>query len=481
MAEIYTHLILDKAEIDVEKVKKELTLQNKLADFARSMGHQLRGPEFLELFEDLGDRIAVPRNYRPAGLRAAIEDSRPEPKERPEITFYGKLRPDQSGAATTLMKGGWRRDKFLCLAPGRGKTALALWYAAQLKLKTLVIVDQDFLLVQWQKRIEQFLRIPRERVGRIQGQTHTIGEEITIAMLPTLRNRELSSEFTEQFGLVVADEAHVLGALEAQKVLPSFPGARLILTATPGRKDGFENVFLLHSCGEVHVDLDRAQSSLWVFVNLPELLSREQLDEYIDVGAGKRRRKARLRDVLYRRVPGLRNPVLQRPLYETAAGKSEEFNMQILTEVANAAKRGRNVLVLGSRVEQLLYLAHACCAAGIDASPVVGKISDEDREIGFRSQVIFATWQIAGKALDIDRLDTLILLYPTKDPLFLRQAAGRIDRVLEGKKRTVVVTYIHTAHGTFEKAKDEMLEIIPKIDKAAEIVLTERTCLTSQR
>ena len=44
----------------------------------------------------------------------------------------------------------------ISIPPGRGKTVLAIWIAAKLKLKTLVIVHKSFLMDQWKERIEMF-------------------------------------------------------------------------------------------------------------------------------------------------------------------------------------------------------------------------------------------------------------------------------------------------------------------------------------
>ena len=57
---------------------------------------------------------------------------------------------------------------------GRGKTVMALKIAAELGVKTLVIVHKTFLANQWIERIRQF--IPNARIGRIQGQTIDIDD-----------------------------------------------------------------------------------------------------------------------------------------------------------------------------------------------------------------------------------------------------------------------------------------------------------------
>jgi superfamily II DNA or RNA helicase len=106
----------------------------------------------------------------------------------------------------------------------------------------------------------------------------------------------------------------------------------------------------------------------------------------------------------------------------------------------------------------------------------------KDRKHVFQNnQVICATWQLASRALDLPRLDTLFLLFPTSDAEFLQQASGRIDdRAATGEKKPLVVTYCHkpldSREDWFAKtgrgrrgATYEMIETLKIVDKEATI------------
>jgi len=489
---LYSHLRVPKHLLDMRRVRAELTITNlKYAEKA-SMGYAMKEDDVpaILLYEEDNDYVILPRGYNPpwdargGGCRnrliaiPEIVDLRPEWPHVPGFRFKGELREYQYPAVNALRDV--QGDKLLCLGCGKGKTVLALWYAAALSKKTLIIVDQDFLINQWMRRIESYLGIKEKDIGRVQGNYWGVGRHITIAMIPTLRRRDLTAEFCDQFGLIIVDEAHVLGANQSQNLLPCFPGERLILTATPERKDGLHPVFLLHAGGlkPAYVDLSRDQSSQWYFINLPQVLSPEQLEEYIDVGKGKRKRRVQLAKALYKRMPQWPRPRFHRPTYETAAGVSVEFNLQILAEVFKAQATGRNVLVLGSRTDQLEALDTAAREEmGMDSSLVTGNVKADAREEAFKHQVIFATWQIAGRALDIERLDTLVLLYPTDDDGFLRQAVGRIDRLVEDKRKSLVIVFNHPTYDSIDRKTDAMRSTILEIDPGATIKTVSRACL----
>jgi superfamily II DNA or RNA helicase len=127
-----------------------------------------------------------------------------------------------------------------------------------------------------------------------------------------------------------------------------------------------------------------------------------------------------------------------------------------------ACAKGRNIIVLGGRKEQLKLLAARMLELGHDADLVIGTTKKKARTEAFNAQLIFATWQLASRALDIPRLDMLVLLFPTTDETFLKQAVGRTDR---SELETLVLTYSHNYNDTLKKREAEMVELVRRIDK----------------
>ena len=93
-----------------------------------------------------------------------------------DIKFSSKLRPNQIPVVEKFIKVAHETGGGIISVPcGFGKTVLALYLVAALKVKTLVIVHKEFLMDQWKERIEFFL--PNARVGKIQGDIVNIDDK----------------------------------------------------------------------------------------------------------------------------------------------------------------------------------------------------------------------------------------------------------------------------------------------------------------
>ena len=470
VAQLGSHLRVRKESVDLDKVQYDLWIQNLAYSKKKSLGYKLKTTDYsgIQLWEEDGDWIVLPRGYFPPFIRICpgcrdhgkclfpnpcvrVEDIRPKWDLLPGLTFRKGLRKDQEAAALSLVHT--EGDKQLCLGCGKGKTAIFLWYASIRSMKTLIIVDRDFLVDQWLREIKKFLWIPMEEVGLVQGSTRKIGKHFTIGLVHTITQQEFDKEFFDSFGLVGVDECHMLGAPTFSNVLPNFSGERVLLSATPSRKDGLSPVFLYHGGGlsSCFVDLTRTQSSSWFFLKLPPILSPKE----------EKSCKRRLPNGSY---------IIHRPIYESKAAKSLVFNKFIVDEVMKAAATGRNVLVLGSRVEQLQVLAEVV-GEHYECGLVTGVIKGDNRRAAFGKQILFITDKIGSRALDVPRLDTLFLLYPNHDSDFLRQTVGRIDREIAGKRNPLVVVFGHTM---LEKSVNKMAAAIREVDSEATITEIQR-------
>ena len=87
-----------------------------------------------------------------------------------------------------------------------------------LKVKTLVVVHKEFLVNQWKERIAQFL--PNAKVGKIQSNViNTKDKDIVIGMLQSISMKEYDESVFSDFGFVIYDECHHLGAEVFSKAL----------------------------------------------------------------------------------------------------------------------------------------------------------------------------------------------------------------------------------------------------------------------
>lgn len=468
--------------VDIEKVKKDLTFEDRAAYQAavqeairlRKAGANAKEPEkqYVTGYFEQDGRVYVPRAYELpllAGYHARVTQDPFEP-ERAEWPKYKKeLWDDQIPACDALLAPG---DKLLELGCGKGKTNIALWYAHIKGFRTLIVVDRIDLAQQWLERIcgtkEQGFRdglfdIKPRDVGRIYGGAFRVGQLVTIATIQTLAQQidEYPDEFYDQFGLVIFDEAHVIGSPGSfSAVPPMFQAERLGLTATPERKDGLTPLMRWHFGGQrsAYVDLERDNGATWVFKHLPTILNEAELEacyRWVNPAMFGRRGKA--------------VRVLAPAEFVSRVCEKDEFNDILVHDLTKAAQKGRNILVLGERVEHMHVLAERLQALGIDAAPVTSIQKRKARKENKQSQIILATHQLAGKGLDLPRLDVLFVLFPYDDVGRQRQEKGRIDRDMAGKRRPLVVTYCHDYIENYARKGDIMRERVSIIDPGAQV------------
>jgi len=167
-----------------------------------------------------------------SGLRVRLADAgvRPTDDLRPPALDAAwnlpALRWYQQAALAAWHRSGARG--VLALPTGSGKTIAALAAIAELAVATLVLVPTRVLLDQWATVLEAYGPRP---VGRLGDGDHRVAP-ITVATYASAIT--WAPRIGDQFGLVIVDEAHHVGAWCPSEVLEMLVApARLGLTATP--------------------------------------------------------------------------------------------------------------------------------------------------------------------------------------------------------------------------------------------------------
>ncbi len=138
------------------------------------------------------------------------------------ITFNGILRSEQQKAFDAIVayyKVHNKINGILKLATGAGKTVLGLYTIAATRLKTIIIVDNEDLLNEWERSIYEFTNLTKQNVGLIKGNVFDVNKSIVIASSQTLVSK-LKNDFDNfftvfdnaGFGLAIFDEAHATSA-----------------------------------------------------------------------------------------------------------------------------------------------------------------------------------------------------------------------------------------------------------------------------
>ena len=174
------------------------------------------------------------------------------PVERPsrdrlapiDYTFNTTLRSVQLAIRDDCLSRLNRRGCVLIsLYPGAGKTALSIYLASRIRLKTLIICHRIVLIEQWQHAISRFVESPR--IGFVK--TQRSAEKLKASLdndflLVNAQNvKSFGREAFQDVGLVIVDEIHAILAESLAECLHHLSPRYLIgLSATPERPDGMD-------------------------------------------------------------------------------------------------------------------------------------------------------------------------------------------------------------------------------------------------
>jgi superfamily II DNA or RNA helicase len=379
------------------------------------------------IFRESGQRIYMPRHFgeKAYGFAPKMRVSQGEEMIAP---FAGELRDNQVPVVNAYLEhvakdpdqGGGGLLELPC---AYGKTTLALYICAQLRVKTLVIVHKEFLLNQWIERIHQFL--PTARVGKIQGSTVDVdNKDIVIGMLQSLSMKDYPADTFTSFGLMVIDEVHHISSevfsCALFKVVTKYT---MGLSATMNRKDGTTKVFKMF---------------------LGDVVYKGERDEEHDVIV--RAIQYRSTDTEFSRVE---TDYMGKVKYSTmivklcAFSPRSEFILRVLSDMV-AENPEQQIMILAHNKSVLKYLHDAIRDREIaTVGYYVGGMKEAALKESEGKKVIIATYSMASEALDIKTLTTLIMATPKTD---IEQAVGRI---LRQKHTSPIVVDIIDSHEVF--------------------------------
>ena len=387
-----------------QEIKKELTVRPVTNE---AIGIPAPSFKVFRIGPTKDSPLLVPRYWALERFGPPSQDSRKPPVSCGSLNFVGKLRERQPEAFAAGIKAFEEHGGgVLSLAPGQGKTCMALAFSAHLKLRTLIVVHKEFLANQWRDRIQQFC--PGATIGRIQQGICDTDKDFVIAMIQTLCSRgedALPSRTFDQFGFLIVDEAHHIGAAAFSQAMFRFcPKYTLGLTATPERKDGLTRI-LYWFLGPEFFRVQRENQKT----------TRVEVIPYKDPAFKESPPVTRFGKI----------NMAQMVTDVTDLPRRNEFIIKIAKK---AAEGGRRVLILSDRREHCQFLL---ANFGSELSGLYyGGLKEAQLDESSRKRIIIGTFAMAQEGLDIPVLDTIILASPKSD---ITQAIGRIMRETPGK------------------------------------------------
>jgi superfamily II DNA or RNA helicase len=330
-----------------------------------------------------------------------------------DVEFKGKMRPYQQEAVDHVLE---HHDGVICAPTGSGKTIMALGLIAELGRSTLILVHTNALLHQMVERIEQFLGITPGIVG---GGRERPGP-ITVATVQTMLRRP-KDFLSQDFGLVILDEAHHCPASTFRKVIQRFPARyRVGFTATPERKDRLHPM-LFATVGPIIYRVD------------PDMLRAQGAILSIEVHP--------IQTNFYVEYKGDHVALVK------AISTDVDRNQLLLESISSHHRKCS--LVLTDRVQHAIQLTAQLNLAGTAPTAcMVGETPDATRADIFAAlqsgkvQILVATTALVGEGFDCPALDTLFLTIPTGNKQRLTQIIGRILRPHPGKATPIVVDFV---------------------------------------
>lgn len=397
--------LLNKKKL--EKIENDLFVEPKLAP-----PYNL-DTEPINLLHQTEKNIFVPRYY---GLEKFGEVENSMVSKSINISFNSSLKEKQIPIVDEIMtklketKGG-----VITLPCGYGKTVIALYIAAQLKLKTMILVHKEALKDQWIERIKQF--IGDIKVGEVQGKKVDTDADIIVGMIETICKKDYRGVNMENvfkdIGLLIVDECHHIASRMFSKCLYKIGANYTIgLSATPDRKDGLTHIIHWYLGPQlIRIDDRKCLETMAYQINY---FANDDLFE--------------VKNKYFRGKYTIDSIKMTSNMCEIESRNN--MIRDIIVKLLENPKR--NIMILSGRIEHINKLKDIVDkklkekGINIETKKYIGDCSKEERNSAENDgRVLFASYSIAAEGLDIPRLNTVILATPMKD---VKQSVGRIMR-----------------------------------------------------
>ena len=416
-------------------IEKSSLSPEKLIEIKSALTMEPKGPPAYQktnsfpIYAESRTRLYLPRAWGEEYFGPADANWLPDGIDLPvSLQPAGNPYDYQENIIQTIIDKGVRG--LLCVPCGKGKTFMALHIAGRIRKRFLVVVDKEFLLEQWKGEIASAL--PGARVGILRmdkAQVEPAQYDITICMIQTLSQRQWPENFFSGFGLAIFDECHHLGAAHFSKALHKVQTPYMLgLSATPQREDGLTKVFEAFLGKPIYWEKQRDPDESVV---VRAIHFNNDDNAYTDVPTDWKGTviTARLLTQLVSFAP--RNILIINLLKELIADSR------------------RYTLVLSERKSHLEWIEEGLKTMNASYGYYIGGMKQTDRDTNAADkQVLLATYAMASDALNIKKLNCVVLASPRKN---VEQSTGRILRQRpEERQLDPLIIDVIDSHGIYQ-------------------------------
>jgi len=386
-------------------------------------------PRVISCAEIVDGYLAIPRGclediqvlLQEYNVKLNIEDKR-QSGHRTNFIFEGTLNEGQEGALAGVLDADFG---VFVAPPGTGKTVLAIAAITKRKTNTLVLVHRKPIMDQWRLQLSSFLGIDKKEIGQIGGGKKKATGIIDVGMVQSLDLGDGVYDTIADYGFIIVDECHHVGAVSFEKVLTQAKAKYVLgLTATPYRADGHQPIIHMQ-CGPICYRIK--QKDIITHLSSSRLISRHT-------------------NFVYPWIEGSKIVDLFSQMVE-----NHDRNRLIIDDIIDVLDVGRFPLILTERREHLEKLAQLLQDKVEFLALLHGGVKQKQRREIFEKikqcpdhcrKAILATGSYIGEGFDEPRLDTLFLTMPSSFKGKIVQYAGRLHRYHKDKQDVRVYDYV---------------------------------------
>lgn len=347
------------------------------------------------------------------------KEIKPNPMQKEALASLESLRTEKDA-----------KKALIVAATGTGKTYLAAFDVKKYKPKRMLyVVHREQILEQAMKSFKKVIKGPDSDYGILSGNKHELNCKYTFATVNMITSQKIKGFLgPNAFDYILIDEAHRVSHKENdqqqtmyQKLMNFYqPNFMLGMTATPERTDG-TNVYEYFDYNLAYED------------SLLDALDRDLLTPFHYIGVTDYEKDGEtITD-----TTELKNLV------------SEERVDYVVDKTNYYGPRKPDVrgLIFVSRIDEGQELAKKLCDRGIKAKFVYSKntISEREKAVSLLENGeldYILTVDIFNEGVDIQCLNQIVMMRPTKSSIIFLQQLGRGLRKYPGKDYVTVLDFI---------------------------------------